>query len=125
MATTFKLIANPTFKGKVGIPLHGGGEQQIEFTFKHRTSKQFSEFLKSLGDKTIDDTKTEEDHDIDYVMDVTEGWELTEPFTRENVATLLAHYLGASTAIGAAYTRYLYQVKQGNSEERRARSIRE
>jgi hypothetical protein len=38
-----KLVANPTFRAKVGIPVAGGPEVPVEFVFKHRTKTALDE----------------------------------------------------------------------------------
>lgn len=88
------LVASPTFKAKVGIPVAGGDTVDVEFTFKHRTRKELGEFIQP-GD---------ERGDLDTVMACATGWELVEEFTRDNVETLIENYGGAALAI---YLKYL------------------
>ena len=42
-----KLVANPTFKANVGIPVAGGESVPVEFTFKHRTKTALDEWVKT------------------------------------------------------------------------------
>ena len=41
----FKLVAEPTFKATVNIPVAGGDSEPVEFTFKHRTKDQLENLL--------------------------------------------------------------------------------
>ena len=95
-----KLIANPTFKSKVGIPVAGGEPVQVEFTFKHRTKKALDEFITSRAEKT----------DVDSFLDMVEGWDLEDEFSKESAETLLDNYIGTALA---TYRVYLDQLIQG------------
>lgn len=104
MAAKLKLVADPTFKASVDIPVPGGSSVPVVFEFKHRTREALADFLKTV------DTLT---HDA-AVMAVANGWDLDEPFNEKNVAALVQNYLGASNAICNAYLRELTQAKLGN-----------
>lgn len=109
-----KLNPKPTFLAKVEIELHDDekpaeGQAQsasapavIWFTFKHRTRKQLDEWL--VGEKA----------DVDAIMEMAEGWDRPEPFTRENVTLLEQNYQGAPLAILRKYIDKLRQAKLGN-----------
>jgi len=99
-----KLVANPTFRAKVGIPVAGGPEVPIEFVFKHRTKTVLDEWIKSRSDKG----------DIDSFMEMVEGWDLEDPFNRENVETLLENYIGTALATYRVYVDQLIQSKLKN-----------
>jgi hypothetical protein len=108
-----KLMADPTFKAKVGIPVAGGEPVEVEFTFQFRTTVEFD----ALINKHVDTTN------LDYIMDIAQGWENDEPFTRENVEIFLSNYWAAAREIAIAYARELNQAKVGNLLERVERSI--
>ncbi|MBI4291326.1 MAG: hypothetical protein HY661_07605 [Betaproteobacteria bacterium] len=99
-----KLIANPTFKATVGIPIAGGDPVQIEFTFKHRTKSALDEFVKSRADKG----------DAESFMAMVEGWELEDEFNAENVELLLQNYAGSALATYRVYIEQLIQARLGN-----------
>ena len=99
-----KLIANPTFDFKVGIPVAGGDPVMVEMKFKHRTKTGLDEFIKGRTDKT--DTET--------FMEMVVGWDLEDPFTRESVDMLLENYAGASLAAFRVYIDQLVQTKVKN-----------
>lgn len=100
------LTQKPTFEAPVKIPVPGGKDVSVKFTFKSRTKEGFKEFF--------DDAKTEERQDADVVMDIASGWELEDAWDRENVATLLENYLGAGRAIISTYIAEQTGARQGN-----------
>lgn len=92
-----KLDADPTFKAKVGIPVPGRGTVDVEFTFKHRTRDEFTEFLDQKKDIP----------GVEYVQEVANGWAFKDAFTPDNITRLLQNYHGALHAIATTYTREL------------------
>lgn len=101
---TFKLIPEPTFKTQVQIPVRGGQSVPVEFIFKHRNREQLDEFFKGVGERPVEES----------IMDAVAGWSLDDEFTAENIRTLCDNYMGAASAIAAAYTKELLQNRQGN-----------
>jgi len=99
-----KLIADPTFKAKVGIPVPGKPPAEVEFTFKHRTREELDKFMK----------ETDGREDADIVMDMVTAWGLTDAFTRDNVQLLLSNYIGAPGAITSTYMQELTAHRLGN-----------
>ena len=99
-----KLVANPTFTAKIGIPVAGGDPVDVVFTFRHRTKTQLDEFVRTRADKP----------DADSVMEMASAWDLEDPFNRENVELLLENYIGAALAIFRGYVDQLVQAKLGN-----------
>lgn len=104
MAAKIKLVANPTFKAPVDIPVPGEAPAPVMFEFKHRTKADLEGFLKSAEDLT----------DEQAVAAIAIGWDMGEAFTEKNVATFLQNYLGAARAIVETYLRELSQAKLGN-----------
>lgn len=99
-----KLIANPTFKAKVGIPVAGGEPVMVEMEFKHRIKTALDEFIKERIDKT----------DADSFMGMVVGWDLEDKFSQESVVTLLENYAGAGLATFRVYVDQLVQTKIKN-----------
>lgn len=97
MAAILKLVANPTFKSKVGIPVAGGETVDVEFTFKHRTRTDLVPFVQPEKDRD----------DLDMMMECVIGWDLAEEFNRQNASIFLENYGGAAYAI---YLRYLEEL---------------
>jgi Phage tail assembly chaperone len=99
-----KLVANPTFKATVGIPVAGGDPVPVEMTFKHRTKTALDEFIKTRPDKTDSETFT----------DMVVGWDLEDTFNAASVDTLLENYAGAGLATFRVYIDQLIQAKLKN-----------
>lgn len=99
-----KLVANPTFKAKVGIPVAGGATVDVEMTFKHRTKSALDQFIRSRDGVS----------DSDALMEMVEGWELEDAFNKENVELLLENYIGTALATYRVYIDELVKAKLGN-----------
>ena len=104
MAVKFKLVAAPTFKAKVSVPVHGGEAVPLEFEFKHRTRDEMAKWLEGSAGRS----------DVDSLLDVLAGWELDDPFGKESVELLVQNYCGAAPAIVARYVDELIQARRGN-----------
>lgn len=100
----FTLNPNPTFKHKVPMPIPGGAFVNVEFTFKHRGKEEFTEFLERAKD--LDDTE--------LVLAIASGWELEEPFDKDNVEQLVENYVGAARAIFTSYMDEIVKARVGN-----------
>lgn len=98
------LDAAPTFSATVNIPLHGGGSSPVKFIFKHRSKKQLSEWRETLVDK----------EDADAVLDIAEGWEFDDTFSRDNILRLLEQYAGSPRAIFESYLTEILQARIKN-----------
>lgn len=99
-----KLIAEPTFKAMVGVPIPGGDDVPVEMTFKHRTRSDLIEWSKSINDRPL----------AEAFMEMVTGWELTDAFTKENVGTFLENYGGAFQATVRCYSHELLRARMGN-----------
>lgn len=100
----FVLTAAPTFKRAVAIPVAGGKDANIEFTFKHRTRDQFKEFVEGIGGR----------EDVEVIMDIASGWELEDAFDDNNIEELTQNYLGSARAIIETYINELTNARLGN-----------
>lgn len=98
------LIANPTFKAMVGIPIAGSEPVQVELIFKHRTKDDLNQFIKDRPGKS----------DEESFMDMVCGWELEDPFDTESVNKLLQNYSGTGLATFRVYLDELLQAKIKN-----------
>lgn len=101
----FNLVANPTFKAKVGIPVAGGEPVEVEFTFKHRTKTALEEFIATR----------EKQGDVETFMEMVSGWGLADEFNKENVTVLLENYIGAALETFRVYLDQLVQARLKNS----------
>lgn len=98
------LKANPTFPAVVEIPVAGGESVKVKFTFKHKTKTDLDAFITSRPGTS----------DTDSLMDMAEGWDLEDAFTRENADLLLENYIGAAVATYRAYVDELVKAKAKN-----------
>jgi hypothetical protein len=102
-----RLKASPTFKAKVGIPVAGGPSIEVELEFRHMTRDALNEFLSGPGasDRSYEDT----------ISQIVVGWSgVDAPYSKEAVCDLCQNYLGAPTAILAAYGKELAAARLGN-----------
>lgn len=100
----FKLEASPTFKAKVSIPVPGGKAEKVEFTFRHRTRKEFLAWLSTIENK----------EDPDIVLDVASGWELEDPFDREHIEKMCENFMGSAKAVLDVYLAENAGARLGN-----------
>lgn len=100
----FQLDPNPTFKAIVKLPVHGGGEAELGFTFKHKRATEFAELFK------VNENATK----LDVVKDLCAGWDLAEPFTDENLSKMLENYIGSFDAIMTTYMDEIRQARVKN-----------
>lgn len=98
------LTAAPTFKTNVLIPVPGKKPTPVEFVFKGRTKTEFKTFLEGLRDR----------EDLDVILDICKGWELTEEFGSEAVTQLMEQYIGSARAVIDAYINELSGARLGN-----------
>lgn len=99
-----KLVAAPTFKAKVGIPVAGGIPVEVEMTFKHRTKVELEAFFKARAGKS----------DADSFLDMVSAWELDEELNQTNVHVFLENYHGAGIETLRKYIDELVQAKVKN-----------
>jgi hypothetical protein len=100
----FKIAANPTFVAPVDIPVAGGKDHTAKFTFKHRTKDELIEWRKSITGKV----------DTDLFLEMVEGWDLTEEFSKENVDLLLQHRQGVAWNTYMVYIEELGKHREKN-----------
>jgi Phage tail assembly chaperone len=102
-----KLVADPTFKSTVPIPVAGAAPVEIEFEFRHRTKSALKEWVESRTNRS----------DLDSFLDMVTAWPgLEDEFNRANAELLLENYGGTSVATFRVYIEQLVQAKLGNSE---------
>lgn len=100
----FKLQPAPTFKAPAAIPVAGGSDQPVVFTFKWRDREGVRVLTASLDGRPWDE----------IVMDLAEGWELEEEFNAENVKKLTDNYIGSGASILSSYLDELTKAKEKN-----------
>ncbi len=100
----FTLAVKPTFKTKIQMPVHGGGTEEVELEFKHRTRDQITDWAKGF-DKI---------KDVDLLDDMLAGWDIKEPLSRESLELLCQNFSGAPGVILDTYLSELRQARQKN-----------
>ena len=111
--TKFTLIPNPTFSTTASIPRAGTEDGKLSFTFRHKTLDELRAMDEKLQ-KSAEGKKSAVEPQADYLMEIVEGWALSDDFTRENVITLLKNYPRAFDSIGLAYTKELMGLREKN-----------
>lgn len=103
------LASEPTFTAPVLIPVPGASAPvPFRVTFKYRTRDELEAHIKYTREHA------EDIDDVDLILGVAEGWELDEPFDKENVATFLQKYHAAAQAISVAYIDELTKARAKN-----------
>lgn len=102
--TKLSIVAAPTFKAKVSIPVAGSAPVDVEFTFKHRTKAALAEFTASRAEKS----------DLETFLDMVCGWDFAEEFSAETAETMLQNFVAAPVPIFRAYIEEMYQAKEKN-----------
>lgn len=105
------LKADPTFIAPVPVHVPGKGDVKVNFTFKHRTTDEFNDWVeegrkRSAAGETIDDAL--------YIQQFVVGWDLDETFNAENLSLFLRNFHRAGFALGEAYARELTGARLGN-----------
>ena len=124
-----KLGTRPkNFKRTVKVQLLDGTEGSIECSYKYRTRTEFGAFIDSIMEaagvkpKADEDAKFSlkelmektKDSNADYILQVVDGWNLDEEFTRENVLQLCDELPGAASAIMETYRLATTEGRLGN-----------
>jgi hypothetical protein len=102
--TKVSIKAKPTFPATVAIGAPGGEPLKLPLIFKHRTKSQLKEFTDASKGRP----------ELDLVLDMVDGWDAEEEFSREAVAELLEGYHTAGDDIAKAYVSELIGARRGN-----------
>jgi hypothetical protein len=101
------IVAAPTFRAEVPIPVPGAQPVPIAFEFKHRDREALDQWRQWVKE----DGRTEPE----IVGSCVSNWfDMDQPFSAENLATFLKNYHGASAAITERYVVELIQARLGN-----------
>lgn len=107
----FSLQPKPTFKSEVLIPVPGGSTAKVKFVLKHKSRSALKEFFNSLT--STEGGESRPDHEA--LMELVDGWEgVDQPFSQENLETLVDNYPGAARAIFDAYNSALFEAREKN-----------
>lgn len=128
MAIKIKLGTRPkSFPRTVVFPMLEGPDGQIEMSFKYRTREEFGTFVDALveaagitatpGDEKFSMAKMlgkTSAANADYVLQIADGWNLDEPFTREAIEQLGNEIPAAVLAIMEDYRSAITEGRKGN-----------
>ncbi|NLZ12370.1 MAG: hypothetical protein GX086_13715 [Alcaligenaceae bacterium] len=115
-----------SFKHTVKFKMLDGSEASIEVDFAYRTRKEFGQFIDEIFAQSKEERPADDDFswsalmektgsaNAEYVMKAVKGWNLDEPFTKENVEQLADELPAAITAIMDTYREAVTQGRLGN-----------
>jgi hypothetical protein len=126
-----KLGVRPdTFKQNVRFPMLDGTEGSIEVVYVYRTRTEFGAFIDEIMNAAKVEPTLDEDGkpefsmralmektaggNADYILKVVKGWNLDEPFNRENVQQLADELPAAAAAIMEQYRASVSEGRRGN-----------
>jgi hypothetical protein len=118
------------FKTKVSFPMLDGGTGTIEVSYIYRTRTEFGVLIDGLmadaGVETENATADAQkfslaealektrDTNADYILQVADGWNIDEDFTRDTVAQLCDEIPAAALAIMNTYRNAITEGRLGN-----------
>jgi hypothetical protein len=131
MAVKIKLGSRPkSFKKTISVPMHEGGEGQMEVSYIYRTRPEFGELvdgiLESAGVRPVgpgeEDVKFSlreaiektRDANADYILRVIDGWNLDVPLDRAAVVQLCDELPAAAFAIINQYREAIVEGRLKN-----------
>ena len=118
------------FKAKVSFPMLDGDLGTIEVSYIYRTRTEFGVLIDGLmEDAGVEATGASEDSqkfslaqalektrdtNADYIMQVADGWNIDEEFSRDTVAQLCDEIPAAALAIMNTYRNAITEGRLGN-----------
>jgi len=118
------------FKRKLTIALPEGEQGTIELLFKYRTRAEFGAFVDQLlqaakvtpASASGEDVafslqaalEATRDTNADYIMQIVDGWDLPEDFTRQAVVQMCDELPGVALAIINDYRAVITEGRLGN-----------
>jgi len=119
-----------SFKRVIKVPMVEGGFAAVEVAFIYRTRTEFGQFVDgvmkaaqvvpaSASDDDVefslrDALERTRDTNADYILQIVEGWDLDEPFSRAAVIQLCDELPGAAQAIISEYRAAITEGRLGN-----------
>lgn len=101
---TLKLTPDPRFHATVLVPVPGGEPAPVQFRFRHRTREQLAAFVRSADERD----------DVANILEMADGWDLSDAFDRDNVQRLVDNYIGSPKEVFDTYLRELTKGRAGN-----------
>ena len=99
-----KLQPEPTFKAKARIPVPGAAPEPVEFTFRWRDRDELQAFIEASVGRP----------DAETLLEIADGWDLSDPWERASVEQLVRKFIGAPRAIFDAYVNELTGAREKN-----------
>lgn len=119
-----------SFKRIIKVPMLEGGEGTIEVSFIYRTRTEFGAFVDALlkSAQVVPASASDEDvafslaqalertrdTNADYILQIVDGWNLDEAFTRAAVVQLCDELPGAAQALINEYRAAITEGRLGN-----------
>ena len=119
-----------SFKRIIKVPMLEGGEGTVEVSFIYRTRTEFGAFVDALlkSAQVVPASASEEDvsfslaqalertrdTNADYILQIIDGWNLDEAFTRAAVVQLCDELPGAAQALINEYRAAITEGRLGN-----------
>ena len=107
--------APKTFKSKITFELLDGGKADIEMIYKYKTRNEYAKLIDSTVDeqeatgkkeqelKSSEIYKMVDEKVCEFILEIAEGWDLTDEFNAESVAKLVNEFPMASGPIIEKY----------------------
>lgn len=126
-----KLGARPkNFPLPITVPMPEGGKGTVEMSYIYRTRTEFGAFVDALFNSAGVKPASQSDEDVkfslqqalektrdqnaDYILQIADGWNLDEDFTKANIAQLCDELPGAALEIINSYRQAVTEGRLGN-----------
>lgn len=120
-----------SFRRVIKVPMLEGGEGTVEVSYIYRTRTEFGQFVDSLlqaaqvappASQADDDVKfslrqaleATRDTNADYLLQIMDGWNLDEPFSRPSLVQLCDELPGVAMAMIDQYRAAITEGRLGN-----------
>ena len=99
------LLASPTFKAPVFIPIAGCDPVPVDFIFKHKKLDEAKSWFETIDENEAGESK---------ILEVVAAWDFEEELNVENLRELNQNHIGSLGEIAKAYMTALFLAKRGN-----------
>lgn len=121
--------APANFKRDVVIPMLDGSTDMLKITYKYRTRSEYAKMMDEVIFAAKDKAESapqdkqgtfqemiseQDDFSVNYVLEIAEGWDLSDAFNQENLQKLRDMYPGAIDAIINTYREAILEGRLKN-----------